>query len=198
MKVLQGLRVRWLSSCRPGCVASDGVRHSAAWHHGCLLMHRLAALLNQVEAKREIMLQRLAYVVREHRAMNEAVGDLGSPSPGPGADVMAIINGRQAQVGTASHHLVNARLWDASHTCWAALDWMPSRLRSCILSDTRQRFLPRSDDIVFLCPRYAWAVTTIQNADRWSALHNHRCQPSPAQRQPTSTRMCPCSRSCRP
>ena len=48
------------------------------------------------------MLQRLAYVVREHRAMNEAVGDLGSPSPGPGADVMAIINGRQAQVGTTS------------------------------------------------------------------------------------------------
>jgi hypothetical protein len=57
----------------------------------------LTEQLQQVEAKREIMLQRLAYVVREHRAMNEAMGDLGSPSPGPGADVMAIINGRQAQ-----------------------------------------------------------------------------------------------------
>lgn len=45
------------------------------------------------------MLQRLAYVVREHRAMTEAMGDMGSPGPGPGADVMAIINNRQAQVG---------------------------------------------------------------------------------------------------
>jgi hypothetical protein len=44
----------------------------------------------QAEARRAVLVRRLAYVVREHRAMTKAMGDIGSPDPV--ADINANIN----------------------------------------------------------------------------------------------------------
>jgi hypothetical protein len=104
-------------------------------------------VLDQVEAKREIMLQRLAYVVREHRAMTEAMGGLGSPSPGPGADVMAIINGRQAQVnfilplGRYQPVRMSHEFWQRQPGCFQDCTRfscpLPSRRQGCCIGQVR-------------------------------------------------------------
>jgi hypothetical protein len=109
------------------------------------------------------MLQRLAYVVREHRAMNAAMGDMGSPSPGPGADIMAIINGRQAPVGVSSPFGRRQRVDCGDTTLGSAGNGCPS--------DQLHRFqqvpglLPQSLDSMNQWPICGWAVSTAWTAD---------------------------------